>query len=113
MLQRGKVRVIPTERVQAVFDAFDSSLKEEWKAEHPIEPFEVITGRVPNEWVALVPTQIGAGLKIIAARLVAHAPKRDALDEKLKSLQTQHPELKGVTITFTGLHPWGRKVAIA
>lgn len=113
MLKRGKVRVIPTEKVQAVFDAFDSSLNEELKTRHPIEQFGQLKEKFPNEWMALVPTQVGPGLKIIAARLVGHAPEREVLDKKLKSLQAQYPELAGVTFMFAGLDAFGGDFAVA
>jgi hypothetical protein len=92
--------VVPISEGQKVFDEADAALGEDIKATYGVEPFARIIGDHPGEWIAFLPREIGAGLRILSARLLAHHPQRQSVEAQVNALRQWNPGVSA-TIRFS------------
>jgi hypothetical protein len=88
--------------IQEMLDKQNSSLPDEIIDLYPSLPMQEICDTYPNQWIGLLPTEVGYGLGIRAGRVLCLGEQREHVAEAIKAFKDTVPDVHSLV-------PWSTR----
>lgn len=83
----------PITEIQSSLDRANDSLSEDENVRYPVQTMEQLKADYAERWVALLPARVGPRYGVDAGRVFAAAAERRTVEEEIKGIKKDHPDL--------------------